>query len=143
GEGATGKSVAPIYFPAGTGKTAGKTIGTQGVLVTPPAATKNGGAQTTPAVITVGPSPIPNPTPTPVKTTPPPPTPTAPVVNSVSPSSGPSGIQVTINGSNFNGTKQVKFGNNVASSFTINSAQGPGVGAAAAGTQITVTVPPG
>jgi hypothetical protein len=50
---------------------------------------------------------------------------------------------VTINGSNFNGTKQVKFGNNAASSFSINSAQGPGVGAAAAGTQITVTVPPG
>jgi hypothetical protein len=50
---------------------------------------------------------------------------------------------VTINGSNFNGTKQVKFGNNAASSFSINSAQGAGVGAAAAGTQITVTVPPG
>src|SRR5205085_6929733 len=47
--------------------------------------------------------------------------------------SGPSGIQVTINGSNFNGTKQVKFGNNTASPFTINSAQ----------TQIAVTVPPG
>src|SRR5947208_2608839 len=51
--GATGKSVAPIYFPAGTGKT-GKTIGTQGVLVTPPAATKNGSVQTAPTVITVG-----------------------------------------------------------------------------------------
>jgi hypothetical protein len=140
--GATGKSVAPIYFPVGTGKTTGKTVGTQGVLVTPPTATKNPSGQTTPAVITVGPSPIPNPTPTPVKTTPPP-APTAPVVNGVSPASGPSGIQVTINGSNFNGTKQVKFGNNAASSFSINSAQGAGVGAAAAGTQITVTVPPG
>ncbi|HMC04604.1 MAG TPA: HD domain-containing phosphohydrolase, partial [Actinomycetota bacterium] len=129
--GATGKSVAPIYFPAGTGKT-GKTIGTQGVLVTPPAATKNGSVQTAPTVITVGPSPIPNPTPTPVKTTPPP-APTAPVVNSVSPASGPSGIQVTISGSNFNGAKQIRFGNNVASPFTLNSAQ----------TQITVTVPPG
>src|SRR3989440_5095104 len=61
--GATGKSVAPIYFPVGTGKSAGKTVGTQGVLVTPPTATKN--PQTTPTVITVGPSPIPNPTPTP------------------------------------------------------------------------------
>jgi hypothetical protein len=116
----------------GTGKTTGKTVGTQGVLVTPPTATKNPSGQTTPAVITVGPSPIPNPTPTPVKTTPPP-APTAPVVNSVSPASGPSGIQVTVSGSNFNGTKQVKFGNNTASPFTINSAQ----------TQITVTVPPG
>lgn len=142
GVGATGKSVAPIYFPVGTGKAAGKTVGTQGVLVTPPTATKSPSGQTTPAVITVGPSPIPNPTPAPVKTTPPP-APTAPVVNSVSPSSGPSGIQVTIKGSNFNGTKQVKFGNNAASSFTINSAQSSGVAADAAGTLITVTVPPG
>jgi putative nucleotidyltransferase with HDIG domain len=141
--GATGKSVAPLYFPVGTGKAAGKTVGTQGVLVTPPTATKNPSGQTTPTVITVGPSPIPNPTPTPVKTPPPPPSPSAPVVNSVSPSSGPSGIQVTIKGSNFNGTKQVKFGNNAASSFTINSAPSPGVAADAAGTLITVTVPPG
>jgi large repetitive protein len=143
GVGATGKSVAPIYFPVGTGKATGKTVGTQGVLVTPPTATKSPSGQTTPTVITVGPSPIPNPTPTPVKTTPPPPGPTAPVVNSVSPSSGPSGIQVTIKGSNFNGTKQVKFGNVAASSFTINSASSPGVAADAAGTVITVTVPPG
>src|SRR2546430_618457 len=52
--GATGQTVAPIYFPVGTGKAAGKTVGTQGVLVTPPTATKT--PQTTPTVITVGPS---------------------------------------------------------------------------------------
>jgi hypothetical protein len=50
---------------------------------------------------------------------------------------------VTINGSNFNGTQQVKFGNNATAGFQINSASSPGVSAAAAGTRITVTVPPG
>jgi hypothetical protein len=50
---------------------------------------------------------------------------------------------VTINGSNFSGATLVRFGNNVASPFSVTSAQqGSGV-VAAAGTQITVTAPPG
>jgi hypothetical protein len=128
----------------------GKTTGTQGVLVTPPTTTKNASGQTkttTPTTIAVGPpnAPIPNPpapTPAPGKTPPPPP-PSAPVVRGISPASGPSGIQVTISGSNFSGATLVRFGNNVASPFSITSAQqGSGV-VAAAGTQITVTAPPG
>jgi putative nucleotidyltransferase with HDIG domain len=151
-EGATGKSVAPLYFPLATGKSAGKNVGTQGVLVTPPTTTKNASGQTkttTPTIIAVGPSnaPVPNPapapTPAPGRTTPPPPPPSAPVVRGISPASGPSGIQVTINGSNFSGATLVRFGNNVASPFSVTSAQqGSGV-VAAAGTQITVTAPPG
>jgi putative nucleotidyltransferase with HDIG domain len=149
-EGATGKSVAPLFFPMAAGK-GGKTTGTQGVLVTPPTTTKNasGTKTTTPTIVAVGPSnapipkPAPAPTPAPGRTPPPPPPPSAPVVRGISPASGPSGIQVTINGSNFSGATQVRFGNNTASPFSINSAQqGSGV-VAAAGTQITVTAPPG
>ncbi len=48
----------------------------------------------------------------------------APIVNSVSPAGGPTagGTSVTLSGSNFNGTSQVQFGGNNASSFTVNSA---------------------
>jgi hypothetical protein len=64
-------------------------------------------------------------------------------VKGVNPASGPSGIQVVISGSNFSGATRVLFGNNIASPFSINSAQqGSGV-VAEAGTQITVTAPPG
>jgi putative nucleotidyltransferase with HDIG domain len=147
-DGATGKSVAPLFFPMAAGK-GGKTTGTQGVLVTPPTTTKNASGQTkttTPTTIAVGPpsAPIPAPAPTPAPgKTPPPPPPSAPVVRGISPASGPSGIQVTISGSNFSGATLVRFGNNTASPFSVTSAQqGSGV-VAAAGTQITVTAPPG
>jgi large repetitive protein len=94
----------------------------------------------------VGPpsAPIPAPAPTPAPSkSPPPPPPSAPVVRGISPASGPSGIQVTISGSNFSGATLVRFGSNTASPFSVTSAQqGSGV-VAEAGTQITVTAPPG
>jgi putative nucleotidyltransferase with HDIG domain len=147
-DGATGKSVAPLFFPMAAGK-GGKTTGTQGVLVTPPTTSKNASGQTkttTPTTIAVGPpsAPIPAPAPTPAPSkSPPPPPPSAPVVRGISPASGPSGIQVTISGSNFSGATLVRFGSNTASPFSVTSAQqGSGV-VAEAGTQITVTAPPG
>ncbi|MCW3044448.1 MAG: diguanylate cyclase with sensor [Actinobacteria bacterium] len=147
-DGATGKSVAPLFFPMAAGK-GGKITGTQGVLVTPPTTSKNASGQTkttTPTTIAVGPpsAPIPAPAPTPAPSkSPPPPPPSAPVVRGISPASGPSGIQVTINGSNFSGATLVRFGSNTASPFSVTSAQqGSGV-VAEAGTQITVTAPPG
>lgn len=42
-----------------------------------------------------------------------------PIINSFSPTSGPVGTSVIINGANFTGTSQVKFGT-VAASFTVN-----------------------
>ena len=56
----------------------------------------------------------------------------SPVVNSVSPLSGPVGSVVTILGSNFTGTTAVNFGGVPASSFTVVS-----------GSRITATVPAG
>ena len=56
----------------------------------------------------------------------------APVITSISPTSGGSGTQVQIDGSNFAGTTLVSF-NGTAASFTVNGA----------GTQITTTVPGG
>src|SRR6266508_3096180 len=62
-------------------------------------------------------------------------TPPKPTISSFSPSSGPVGSSVTINGTNFSGsgftTTAVKF-NNVSSSFAVNSS-----------TKITATVPSG
>ena len=62
-------------------------------------------------------------------TTPPP---QCPSVNSISPSSGGVGTNVTINGNNFTGVTSVRFFNNVNALFTINS-----------NNQITATVPNG
>ncbi|KAB8066534.1 IPT/TIG domain-containing protein [Janthinobacterium violaceinigrum] len=58
----------------------------------------------------------------------------APVVSSISPTSGPAagGATVTISGTNFSGATAVTFGGAAASGFTVNSA-----------TQITATAPPG
>ncbi|WP_425253843.1 IPT/TIG domain-containing protein [Janthinobacterium sp. NFX145] len=58
----------------------------------------------------------------------------APVVSSISPTSGPTtgGTTVIITGSNFSGTTAVTFGATLASGFTVNSA-----------TQITATAPVG
>lgn len=58
----------------------------------------------------------------------------APVVTSISPTSGPlaGGTSVTITGNNFSGATAVTFGATVAAGFTVNS-----------GTQITATAPAG
>src|SRR6266536_244639 len=56
-------------------------------------------------------------------------TPAAPTISSFSPSSGPVGTPVTINGSNFVNVSKVTF-SNVSASFTVNSS-----------TKITATVP--
>src|SRR6266545_5505169 len=58
-------------------------------------------------------------------------TPPAPTISSFSPSSGPVGTPVTINGSNFVNVSKVTF-SNVSASFTVNSS-----------TKITATVPSG
>jgi large repetitive protein len=55
----------------------------------------------------------------------------APTISSFSPSNGPAGTEVTINGTNFTGTTAVAF-NGVAATFTLNSA-----------TRITAVVPTG
>src|SRR5205823_6228644 len=62
-----------------------------------------------------------------VNTTPPP----APTITSFTPTSGPAGTSVTINGTNFTGATPVTF-NNVGASYTVNSA-----------TVITANVPAG
>jgi uncharacterized protein (TIGR03437 family) len=55
-----------------------------------------------------------------------------PTISGFTPTSGAVGSSVTITGSNFTGVTAVRFANNVAASFTINS-----------NTQITATVPSG
>ncbi len=55
-----------------------------------------------------------------------------PTITSFTPTSGPVGQVVTINGTNFTGATAVKFGTTTATSFTVNSA-----------TKITATVPTG
>ncbi len=55
-----------------------------------------------------------------------------PALTSVTPTSGVVGTSVTIAGANFTGVNSVKFANNVAAQFTVNS-----------DTQITATVPSG
>jgi hypothetical protein len=57
----------------------------------------------------------------------------APTISSFSPSSGPVGTSVTINGTGLTGATAVKFGGVAASSFSVNPS----------GTQITATVPSG
>src|SRR5205823_6564360 len=57
---------------------------------------------------------------------------TAPAISSFSPTSGPVGTGVTINGSNFTGATRVTFFNGVAATITFNS-----------DTQIQTTVPTG
>jgi len=54
-----------------------------------------------------------------------------PTITSFSPTSGPVGTSVTINGTNFTGATQVKFNQTAAASFSVNSA----------GTKITTKVP--
>lgn len=146
---ATGKTVAPLYFPLAAGKPTGKSTGTQGVLVTPPTSTKTANGQTkttTPTTVAVGPAnqpiarPVSNPTSNtsnppgnpgnPAPAPAPPPIPPA-QVDSVNPGSGPAGTAVTISGSNFGTSPQVKFGNTIAS------------GVQASPNQINVTAPPG
>src|SRR5262249_48270392 len=58
----------------------------------------------------------------------------APTVTKINPNTGPTsgGSSVTITGTNFSGATTVRFGNNAAGSFTVNSA-----------TQITATSPAG
>jgi hypothetical protein len=56
-----------------------------------------------------------------------------PNVSSLSPTSGPVGTVATITGNHFTGVTAVRFSNNVAANFTVNSS----------GTQITTTVPSG
>jgi hypothetical protein len=56
-----------------------------------------------------------------------------PTITSFSPTSGPIGTSVTINGTNFTGASQVKFNQTAAASFSVNSA----------GTRITTKVPSG
>jgi uncharacterized protein (TIGR03437 family) len=55
-----------------------------------------------------------------------------PTVSRLNPASGVAGSQVTINGANFTGVSAVRFANNVAAQFTVNS-----------DSQITATVPNG
>lgn len=57
---------------------------------------------------------------------------TAPSITSFTPTSGPVGTVVTINGSAFTGATSVKFGGRAATTFSVNSA-----------TKITATVPAG
>jgi hypothetical protein len=56
-----------------------------------------------------------------------------PTITSFSPTSGPIGTSVTINGTNFTGASQVRFNQTAAASFSVNSA----------GTRITTKVPSG
>jgi large repetitive protein len=56
-----------------------------------------------------------------------------PTISSFSPSSGPVGTSVTINGTGLSGTTAVKFGGVAATSFSVNPS----------GTQISTTVPSG
>jgi hypothetical protein len=58
--------------------------------------------------------------------------PAAPEISSFSPTSGPVGTQVTINGANFTGASSVKFNNTSASTFIVDSA-----------TQLRANVPTG
>ena len=58
--------------------------------------------------------------------------PACPTINNISPTTGASGAQVVITGTNFTGVNGVKFSNNLTASFTVDSA-----------TQITATVPAG
>lgn len=57
---------------------------------------------------------------------------TCPAIGSLQPPIGSIGSSVIINGTNFNGVSAVKFANNVATGFTVDS-----------DSQITATVPPG
>jgi hypothetical protein len=59
--------------------------------------------------------------------------PAAPTITSFSPTSGPVGTSVTINGSDFGGATSVKFGRAAATTFSVNTP----------GTRITATVPTG
>jgi hypothetical protein len=58
--------------------------------------------------------------------------PACPVANTINPTTGTVGTQVTITGANFTGVTGVKFAGNAAANFTVNS-----------DTQITTTVPSG
>ncbi|HMC07915.1 MAG TPA: IPT/TIG domain-containing protein, partial [Actinomycetota bacterium] len=117
---ATGKTVAPLYFPQGKGSTSGAPS-KQGVLVTPPKANPSAPNQPTqPTVVGVGgPSPIP-PNPPPPSQQPPPP-PGAPTLTGISPTSGAAGTSVQISGSNFSGITGVQFGGSPAAGFTVDS----------------------
>jgi hypothetical protein len=68
----------------------------------------------------------------------------APVISSFTPSSGPSGTTVTINGINLSGATAVSFGGTAAASFTVNSSTKitAVVGSGSSG-QISVTTPGG
>src|SRR5437867_1801570 len=57
----------------------------------------------------------------------------APTISSFSPTSGPVGTSVTINGTNLGGATSVKFGGVAAATFSVNGA----------GTRVTATVPTG
>ncbi|QEM10130.1 IPT/TIG domain-containing protein [Mucilaginibacter rubeus] len=67
-----------------------------------------------------------------------------PSVSSISPASGGAGTTITINGSNFNNTTAIKFGNTNATSFKVVSpTQITAVVAAGSSNGITVTTPAG
>lgn len=118
--GATGKVVAPLFFPTATGKPTGKgTTAATGVLVTPPQTRNTGGVPvkaTNPTIVVVGPpvrlgnpppNPPGNPGPTPNPTQPPPPPPS---IGGISPTGGSSGTAVTIRGANLSCVTSVTFG---------------------------------
>ncbi len=68
----------------------------------------------------------------------------APVISSISPSSGGAGATITINGSNFSNASSVKFGTVPATSFAVVSAtQITAVVAAGSANGLTVTTPGG